>query len=70
LLKSLKDRLRKLNVAIAEVDHQGLWQRARLGVVAVSVARDGVDRSLDPAVGEIDRQDSGLIVNTAIDWLS
>lgn len=70
VLRSLKDRLRKLNVAIAEVDHQDLWQRARLAVVAVSATRDGVDRSLEAAVGEIDRQDPGLIVNTAIDWLS
>lgn len=35
ILHGFKDRLRRHNVAVAEIDHQDLWQRARLGVVAV-----------------------------------
>ena len=34
VLRSLKDRLKKFNVAVAETEHQDLWQRAGLGVVA------------------------------------
>jgi len=34
VLRRVKDRLQKFNVAVAEVDHQDLWQRATLGIVA------------------------------------
>ena len=34
VLRSLKDRLRAhFNVAVAELEHQELWQRSRVGVV-------------------------------------
>ena len=36
-IKSIKDRLRnRFNVSVDEVDHTDKWQRASLGVVAVS----------------------------------
>jgi len=36
-IKSIKDRLRsRFNVSVAEVDNGDLWQRASLGVAAVS----------------------------------
>jgi len=36
VVRSLKDRLRdKFNVAVAEVDHQDVWQTAELGIVTV-----------------------------------
>jgi hypothetical protein len=41
VLRSLKDRLRtQFNVAVAELDHTDLWQRATLGVVSISDSRD------------------------------
>jgi len=37
VLRKMKDRLRaRFNVAVAELDHQDLWQRATLGVVSIS----------------------------------
>ena len=37
VVQSLKDRLRgKFNVAVAEIDHQDLWQRAAVAAVTVS----------------------------------
>ena len=36
VIQSLKSRLGQLNLAVAEVDGQDLWQRASLGVAAVS----------------------------------
>ena len=37
VLRSLKDTLRAhFNVAVAELDHQDLWQRSRVGVVSIS----------------------------------
>src|SRR4029450_99541 len=36
-LRSLETRIRnRFNVAVAEVEHQDLWQRARLAVVSVN----------------------------------
>ncbi len=41
VVQGLKERLRhKFNVAVAEIDHQDLWQRA--AVAAVTVASDRV----------------------------
>jgi hypothetical protein len=36
ILHGFKDRVRRQNVALAEIDHQDLWQRARLGIVTVN----------------------------------
>jgi uncharacterized protein YlxP (DUF503 family) len=44
VVRSLKDRLRAhFNVAVAELDADGLWNRATLGVVSVSDSRDYLD---------------------------
>jgi len=44
VLRSLKDRLRShFNVAVAELDHTDLWQRATVGVVSISDSRDYMD---------------------------
>jgi len=40
ILRKMRDRLRaRFNVAVAELDHQDLWQRATLGVVSISDSR-------------------------------
>jgi len=36
ILHGFKDRVRRHNVALAEVDFQDLWQRARLGIVTLN----------------------------------
>jgi uncharacterized protein YlxP (DUF503 family) len=36
VLHGFKDRLHRYNVALAEVDFQDKWQRARLGVVTLN----------------------------------
>ena len=44
VVRSLKDRLRtQFNVAVAELDANGLWNRATIGVVSVSDSRDYLD---------------------------
>ena len=48
VLRSLKDRLRALNVAVAESDeHAPVWQRAHLSIVAVADRQQRVERSLE-----------------------
>ena len=70
VLRSAKDRLRRLNVSVAEIDHQSLHQRSRLGVAAVGATQTGVERSLQAVVEEIERHDPGLIVATDLEWLA
>lgn len=70
VIASVKDRLRKLNVSIAELDHHDLRQRAKLGVVAIATHRDVVDRSLNAVLTEVERNDPRLIIATDIEWLS
>lgn len=46
-LRSLETRVRnRFNVSIAEVEHQDLWQRARLAVVSVNTDHDHLEATL------------------------
>ena len=46
VLRRVKDRLGKFNVAVAEVEHQDVWQRAALGIVAISTTAAHVEQQL------------------------
>ena len=47
VLRSLKDRLRNhFNVAVAELDHQDVWQRSVVGVVTISSDAQHLEQSL------------------------
>ena len=70
ILRGVKDRAKKFNVSVAEVEHHDLWQRATLAVVAV--ATDGVhaERELQAVVSEIERHEPGLITRTEVEHLA
>ena len=70
VLRRIKDRLGKFNVAVAEVDHHDLWQRAGLGVVTISTTNAHADRELAAAVDEIERLEPGLIMRTEVEYLA
>lgn len=70
VLRRVKDRLKKFNVSVSEVDHQDLWQRAALAVVAVSTDQSHVDRELSAVADEIERVEPGLITRTDIEFLT
>ena len=70
VLRSIKDRLKKFNVAVAEVEHQDVWQRAGLGVVAISTTTEHVDRELAAVADEIERVEPGLIARTEVEFLT
>ena len=60
VLRSLKDRLRAhFNVAVAELDHTDLWQRATVGVVSISDSRD----YLDGLMHNVERQSTRIANN-------
>jgi len=61
VLRSLKDRLRaSFNVSVAELDATDLWNRATVGVVAISDSRD----YLDGLMKNVERQ-ANRITNNA-----
>ena len=69
VLRRLKDRLARFNVAVAEVEHHDLWQRAGLGIVTVSTSDEHADRELSAVAAEIERVEPGLITRTEIQFL-
>ena len=70
VLRRVKDRVKKFNVAVAEVEHQDLWQRAGLAVVTVSADQAHADRELAAVADEIERVEPGLITRTDIEFLA
>jgi uncharacterized protein YlxP (DUF503 family) len=70
VLRRVKDRLKKFNVAVAEVEHQDLWQRAALGIVTVSADQAHADRELAAAADEIERVEPGLVTSTEVEFLT
>jgi len=70
VLQSLKGRLRKFNVAIAEIDDHDLWQRAALGVVTIATSRAHADRDPTAVVDEVERVEPGLITGTQVEFLA
>ena len=70
VVRGLKDRLRKFNVAVAEVEHQDLWQRAKLAAVTVSSSRDTADQLLASVADEIERLEPGRITRADVEFLT
>jgi uncharacterized protein YlxP (DUF503 family) len=70
VVRRIKDRIKKFNVAVSEVEHQDLWQRAGLAVVTVSTDQAHADRELAAVADEIERIEPGLITRTEIEFLT
>ena len=70
VLRRLKDRLSRLNVAVAEVDHHDLRQRAELALVTVGVEPAIAERTLDTVINEVERLEPGLLVRSETEWLT
>ena len=60
-VRSLKDKLRHgFNVSVAELDDASLWNRATLGVAAISPSRDYLDGQLREVEDAVQRLSVGL----------
>ncbi len=71
VIKSLKDRVQaRFNVGIAEVDRLDDWQRATLGVAAVSKDARMVDEILSKVVNWIEAHGEALVVDYEIDLVT
>jgi len=56
VLLKVRDRLRvRFNVAVAEIDHQDVWQSATLGVVSISDSRQYLEGLFQKVLAEAER---------------
>ena len=69
VIRRIKDRLGAMNVAVAEVAHQDLWQRAGLGIVTVATSDEGASKTLEGALAEIERLEPGLVTAHQVEYL-
>ena len=69
-LRSLETKLRNhFNVSLAEVEHQDLWQRARLAVVSVNTDQAHLDATLSSVAGEAGRAREIELLDASTEWL-
>ena len=69
VLRRVKDRLGRLNVSVAEVAHQELWQRAGLGIAAVATDDAAAEQVLTAALDEIERIAPDLVTRSQVEYL-
>ncbi len=73
VMRSLKDKLRAhFNIAVAELDSTGLWQRATLGVVSISDSRDyleGLMHSVEREATRVANNTGGEVVDSFLEFL-
>jgi uncharacterized protein YlxP (DUF503 family) len=70
VLRRIKDRIGKFNVAVSEVEHHELWQRGGLAIVTVATDQQHADRELAAVADEIERVEPGLITRTDVEFLT
>jgi hypothetical protein len=72
VVRSLKDRLRAhFNVAVAELDATGLWQRATLGIVGISDSRDylsGLMSNVEREATRICNNNGGELADSILEY--
>jgi uncharacterized protein YlxP (DUF503 family) len=73
VVRSLKDRLRaSFNVAVGELDHNDLWQRATVGVVSISDSRDylaGLMANVEREANRTCNNNGGEVVDAFLEFL-
>lgn len=70
VIKSIMTRLKQtLNVAVAEVDYQELWQRTTISIVTINNNRIIAEKELQKALALIDRTAEMERMTTEYEWL-
>jgi uncharacterized protein len=73
VVRSLKDRLRaSFNVSVAEIEPSPVWNRATIGVVAVSDSRDYLDglmKNVERAATRIANNHGADVADSIVEYL-
>jgi uncharacterized protein YlxP (DUF503 family) len=66
-LNKMKDRFKnRFNVALAELEYQDKWQRAKIGIVTISTQRKIVENLFNRIIIEADENIDGEILDHQI----
>jgi uncharacterized protein YlxP (DUF503 family) len=70
VLRSIETRVRgRFNVSIAEIEHQDLWQRARLAVVSVNTDAGRLEATLRSVLGEAESSREAQVTDSQVELL-
>jgi uncharacterized protein YlxP (DUF503 family) len=70
VLKGLKEKVRaRFEVAVAEVDHHDMWQRATLAVACVSHDSRHANEVVSKAMNFIESNVDGMVIDTTVEIL-
>lgn len=70
VLKGLKQKVRaRFEVAVAEVDHQDMWQRATLAVAYVSADARHANEVVSKALDFIEANVEGMVIQESVEIL-
>ena len=70
VVSRVKGRLSsRFNVAVAEVEHQDLWQRAGIAVVSVASLQPSLERTFSKVVEEVERASAGVLLRHETEYL-
>jgi uncharacterized protein YlxP (DUF503 family) len=71
VVQSLKERLRhKFNVAVAEIDHQDLWQRSVVAAVTVSSDQVFAEKVLRAVEEEAAAMLGEALAHASVEWIA
>jgi uncharacterized protein YlxP (DUF503 family) len=69
VVQSLRNRLRaRFNVAVAELDHQDVWQRATLGVTSISNSQLMLESVFQQVLAESEKILGQEVANYSLDY--
>jgi uncharacterized protein YlxP (DUF503 family) len=69
VLRKMRDRLRtRFNVAVAELDHQDVWQRATLGVVSISSSQQLLESLFHQVLAEAENVLGGDVADHTLEY--
>lgn len=69
VVQKIRDRLRaRFNVAVAELDHQDVWQQATLGVVSISNSRPLLESAFHKVLAETENILGGDVAYYSLDY--
>ena len=70
-LRSLETKIRnRFNVSVAEVEHQDLWQRARVAVVTVNTDHGHLDATLQSVMSEAENARDIMVADSHVEILA
>ncbi len=70
VIKSLKDRVAgRVNVSVAEVGQQDVWNRAELALVTVAAEKKVVEQRLSEIVSRLEQGHGWVLLEVKTEWL-